>query len=192
MSGHSKWNNIKRKKEKTDAAKAKIAEAVTEEDILAAVAEAKAEMDAIETKEAIVNAALVEVDAYKADVVYLEEQAAARVALIATAKETIQSATAKAAIDTAVTDMKAAIDQLKTKDQVEAEAFAAYKATANATVDSLKKAIDFDLYVELETVDLSFQGTDTLIGVLNELLSSESCIYRHQNDVVAQVQVRIE
>ena len=24
MSGHSKWNNIKRKKEKTDAAKAKI------------------------------------------------------------------------------------------------------------------------------------------------------------------------
>ena len=129
-------------------AKAKIAEAVTEEAILAAVAEAKAEMDAIETKEAIVNAALVEVDAYKADVVYLEEQAAARVALIATAKETIQSATAKAAIDTAVTDMKAAIDQLKTKDQVEAEAFAAYKATANATVDSLKKAIDFDLYEE--------------------------------------------
>ena len=68
--------------------------------------------------------------------------------MIATAKETIQSATAKAAIDTAVTDMKAAIDQLKTKDQVEAEAFAAYKATANATVDSLKKAIDFDLYEE--------------------------------------------
>ena len=131
-----------------NTAKEKIAEAVTEEAILAAVADAKAEMDALESKETIVNAALAEVDAYKADEVYLEEQAAEKEALAETAKETIQSAMSKAAIDTAVTDMKNAIDQIKTKVQIEAEAFAAYKEAANATVDNLKKAIDFDLYEE--------------------------------------------
>jgi hypothetical protein len=131
-----------------NAAKAKIEEAITEDAINAAVAEAKAAIDALETKETIVSAAIVEVDAYKADEVYLEAQAAEKAAAVATAKEAIASATTKAAIDTAVSDMKAAIDQIKTKAQIEAEALAAKKATANETIDSLKRAIDFDLYEE--------------------------------------------
>ena len=131
-----------------NAAKAKIEEAITEEAITAAVAEAKTAIDALETKEAIVSAAIVEVDAYKADEVYLEAQAAEKAAVIATAKEAIATATSQAAIDTAVSEMKAAIDEIKTKAQIEAEALAAKKATANETIDSLKKAIDFDLYEE--------------------------------------------
>ena len=54
--------------------------------ILAAVAEAKSAIDALETKEAIVSAAIAAVDAYKADVEYLEAQAAEKAAAVATAK----------------------------------------------------------------------------------------------------------
>ena len=129
-----------------NAAKAKIEEAITEEAINTAVVEAKAAIDALATKESIVNAAIAEVDAYKADEVYMDEQAAEKAAAVATAKEAIANATSQAAIDTAVSDMKVVIDQIKTKAQLDAEALAAKKATANATIDNLKKAIDFDLY----------------------------------------------
>ena len=94
------------------------------------------------------NAAVEEVEYYNAFQVYLEEQAAEKAAVIATAKEAIATATSQAAIDEIVANAQAAIDQIKTKAQIEAEALAAVKAEANTAIDNLKKAIDFDLYEE--------------------------------------------
>ena len=131
-----------------NAAKAKIEEALTEEAITAAVAEAKTAIDALETKEAIVNVALEEVEYYNAFQEYLEEQAAEKAAVIAAAKEAIATATSQAAIDEIVANAQAAIDEIKTKAEIEAEALAAVKAEANTAIDNLKKAIDFDLYEE--------------------------------------------
>ena len=130
------------------AGKEKVAAATTLEELTAIVAEAKAAIDELVTKETIVSAALADVEGYKADVAYLDEQAAEKAAIIEAAKVAIANATAQAAVEEIVSNAKAAVDALKTKAEIEAEALAAVQAEANATVDALKKAIDFDLYEE--------------------------------------------
>ena len=138
-----------------DAGKAAIANAASEEAIEEAIASAKAAIDALSDKATIISAAKAEVEAYKADVVYADEQAAARLAVIETAKAAIDNATSQAAINAAVANAKAAIDEIKTKDQLAAESLAAKKAAANTAVDILKGGVDYDLYSEdaVETIN---------------------------------------
>ena len=125
---------------------AAIKDATTEEEIATAVASTKAGIDGIVTKATIVNAAQADVEGYKADVVYLEAQATAKATIITEAKVAIEAAESEAAIDEIVAGAKAAIDEIKTKAEVETEALNAVKAAANTTVDNLKKDIDPDLY----------------------------------------------
>ncbi len=134
------------------AAKAAIVAAASVEDIDAAVATAKTAIDELVVRESIVNPAKAEVEGYKADVVYFEEQQTARANIVTNTITVIESATSEAAIIEAVANAKAAIDALKTKEQVEAEAFAAAKAAANTAVDNIKKTIDFDLYEDAQIV----------------------------------------
>lgn len=119
------------------AGKEKVGAATTEEEITAAINEAKAAIDGLAGKDEIVAAAIAEVEDYKVDVVYMDEQAAAKATIVSEAKATIEGATTQAAID-----------ELKTKAEIEAGVLAGQKETANAKVDALKKAIDFDLYEE--------------------------------------------
>ncbi len=138
-----------------DAGKAAIANAASEEAIEEAIANAKAAIDALSDKATIISAAKAEVEAYKADVVYADEQAAARLAVIETAKAAIDSATSQAVINETIAGAKAAIDEIKTKDQLAAESLAAKKAAANTAVDILKGGVDYDLYSEdaVETIN---------------------------------------
>ena len=128
------------------AGKDKVAEAVSLEELAQIVTEAKAAIDEIATKASIVEAAKAEVEGYKADLVYLDAQAAEKAAVVTEALAAIESATSQATIDETVANAKAAIDAIKTKAEVEADALQAKKDEANAVVDGLKKAIDFDLY----------------------------------------------
>ena len=118
------------------------------EEIEAAVAQAQTAIDALSTKADIVAAAKAVVEGYKTDVEYFDEQAAEKATVVATALETIEAAASEEAVNSAVEAAKAAIDEIKTKAEVEADILNAQKAAANATVDALKKAIDFDLYEE--------------------------------------------
>ena len=136
------------KAEAIAAAKAGVAAATNVEEIADAVEQAMAAIDALTTKQAIVDAAKAEVEGYNAEVEYLAEQAAEKAAVVAAALEAIESATSEAAVNSAVEAAKADIDEIKTKAEVEADILNAQKAAANATVDGLKKAIDFDLYEE--------------------------------------------
>ena len=137
------------------AAKAAIVAAASVEEINEAVAAAKIAIDELVVRESIVNPAKAEVEGYKADVVYFEEQQTARANIVANTLTTIESATSEAAINEAVAAAKAAIDELKTKEQVEAEAFAAAKAAANTAVDNIKKGIDFDLYEDAQVIAIN-------------------------------------
>ena len=128
--------------------KEKVAEATTLEELAEIVEEAKAAIDALATKAEIVAAAKAAVEGYKADLVYLDTQAAEKASIVADAKKAIENATSQAAIEEKVTNAHAAIDAIKTKAEVEAEALQAKKDEANAKVDGLKRAIDFDLYDE--------------------------------------------
>ena len=132
--------------EAIDAAKAAVAAATNVEEIEAAVEQAKTAIDALTTKAEIVEAAKAEVEGYKADAEYFDAQAAEKAAVITAAYATIEGATTEAAVNEAVEAAKVAIDEIKTKAEVEEDTLNAQKAEANAKVDALKKAIDFDLY----------------------------------------------
>ena len=136
------------REEIVNAGKARVAEATTLEELAQIVEEAQAAIDALVTKADFVAAAKAAVEGYKADLVYLDAQAAEKAAIVEAAKKAIDGATSQVAIEETVANAQTAIDAIKTKAEVEAEALQAKKDEANAKVDSLKRAIDFDLYDE--------------------------------------------
>ena len=148
-----------------EAAKASVAAATNVEEIALAVEQAMAAIDALTTKAEIVEAAIAEVEGYKADVEYLEAQATEKAAVVTVAKEAINGAATQAAINEAVETAKTTIDAIKTKAEVEADTLNAQKATANANVDALKKAIDFDLYDDdaIATINSLYSAVKTAI-----------------------------
>lgn len=128
----------------TEAGLAAIAAATNEDEINAAVATVKTALDGVSTKAEIVAAAKAELDAYKSDETYFDEQAAEKSTILTNAKTTIESATSKAAIDEAVAAAKAKIDEVATVDNM----LESYKKEALGKVNEKKAAIDYDQYLK--------------------------------------------
>ncbi len=136
------------KAELVAAGVAGVAAAADLEAIANAVATAKTAIDGLVTREDVITAAVADVEAYRADGVYNDEEAAVRAGIIETFIAALDNVTAQADVEALVASAKADLDEVKTVDQLEAEELAAAKETANETVNDLKRDIDFDLYSE--------------------------------------------
>ncbi len=101
------------------AGKAAVAAATTEAEIADAVAGAKAAIDGVKEKSAVVAEALWEIESYKADVVYAQNEIIQKGAIMAEATAAVHAATTAAEVANALASAKAAIDMLLT----EAEAY---------------------------------------------------------------------
>ena len=131
-----------------------VAEAKSSEEIIAAVAPVKTTVDAVETRASSVDAAKAEVNGYKAEEgLYREEQANERALIVANAIELIEGATIKATVEAAVATAIAAIDNLKTDEELTAEEVdAANKALAQAKqntldkINEIKAGVDYNKY----------------------------------------------
>ena len=141
------------KAELVAAGLADVAAATDINSIANAVATAKAAIDELVTKAEVVAAAIAEVEAYRADSVYADEEAAVRAGIIATFTTAISEVSSQADVEALVAAAKADLDEVKTVDQLAAEALAAAKEEANTAANDLKKGVDFDLYSE-ENVEL--------------------------------------
>lgn len=93
------------------------------------------------------TAALEEVNNYKNDVDYRDAEKTQLSTLKETAKSEIESATSLEEVNQVVTNLKTAIDALKTKAEYEKEELDAYKANATLEVEGYKS---LDLYREAE------------------------------------------
>jgi hypothetical protein len=123
-----------------------LAAATTIEEVDAAYTAVKAVFDVVLTKAETIAAAKVELDNYKAEEgFYRAEEKATRDNLVAEAKETLDNATTKTAIETAVAEAKAEIDALKTAAQYADEELASDKATARETINGYKAE---EIYLE--------------------------------------------
>lgn len=132
---------------------AAVAAAKDSTEIAQAVTDAKTTMDVLTTKATIVDEAKAVVEAYNADKVYRTEQAEARAAAIAAAKEALDNATCQADVDNAVDTAKGLIDALKTDIELTEEEKAAAdalfgedKAAAMEKINELKAGVIFDEY----------------------------------------------
>jgi hypothetical protein len=97
---------------------------------------AKAVLDSVETKAAILDGAKAALDGYKAEEGYFRAaEVAERAEIVAAAKTALDSATDKKAEESAVDAAKAAIDGLKTAAQYADEELAEEKANANAVIE---------------------------------------------------------
>ena len=104
----------------------------TEDEIDAILANAKTQIDALKTSAQYADeelagdkqSAVAEIEGYKAGNVYLEEQATAKAEAITLGKEKVASATTLEEIALAVTEAKATIDTLPTKEEVISSAVA--------------------------------------------------------------------
>lgn len=140
--------------------------AKSEEEIAQAVVDAKAAMDEIVTKTTILDAAKAELDAYKADVEYREQEASVRAENIATAKAKIDSATSQAAVEEAVAEAKAAIDELKSAAELVNDALENSRKEANIAVNTEKAKVNYDLYTaenQMKINELYKAAKDTLV-----------------------------
>lgn len=101
-----------------------------------AFAAAKAVLDSVETKAAILDGAKAALDGYKAEEGYFRAaEVAQRAEIVAAAKTALDSATDKKAVESAVDAAKTAIDGLKTAAQYADEELAEEKANANAVIE---------------------------------------------------------
>ena len=127
-----------------------VKDAATESEIAAAEATAKAAIDAIVTKAAIVEAATAELNAYKAEEGYfLAAETAQRADIIATAVAAFGAAENAADMEAAEATAKAAIDALKTAEEYfeENEAYLApFKAEAKEAINTKKATVNYDMY----------------------------------------------
>ena len=140
--------------------------AKSEEEITQAVVDAKAAMDEIATRATILDAAKAELDAYKADVEYREQEASVRAENIATAKAKIDSATSQAAVEEAVAEAKAAIDELKSAAELVNDALENSRKEANTAVNTEKAKVNYDLYTtenQMKINELYKAAKDTLV-----------------------------
>ena len=113
-----------------------IAEATSEETIAQAVANAKAELDEILTKEEVVAQIKAELNAYKAEDVFRAEEQADRDAIVAEALASLEGLTDLAEINAIVEGAYEAIDELTTNDEyIEAE-LAEAKLAAKAEIEA--------------------------------------------------------
>ena len=124
-------------------AKAVILSADAKDAIDAAVAAAKAKIDVLKTAAqyadeelaGVKQAALATIAAYKADVVYLAEEAQAKADIIANANAMVAAATSEAEIQLAVDNAIAAIDLLATKEAI--------VDAAKAEVEAYKSDVEY-------------------------------------------------
>ena len=113
-----------------------VAEATSEETIAQAVANAKAELDEILTKEEVVAQIKAELNAYKAEDVFRAEEQADRDAIVAEALASLEGLTDLAEINAIVEGAYEAIDELTTNDEyIEAE-LAEAKLAAKAEIEA--------------------------------------------------------
>ena len=93
----------------------------------------------VQTKEATKAAAMADLNAYKGEEGYFRaDEAAQRMSIIATAQTTINGASDKAGIASAVATAKSAIDALKTAAQYADEELKPVKDAANAAIEAYK------------------------------------------------------
>ena len=112
--------------------------ASTTEAIDQAVADCKATLDAVKTKQSFITAAEAELDGYKSEENYFrQEEAAQRSSIVQEAKADVAAAESEEGINAIVAEAKTAIDTLKTNAQYADEEFAALKATAKANINAL-------------------------------------------------------
>ncbi|MDD7165340.1 MAG: hypothetical protein PUI31_01480 [Clostridia bacterium] len=112
--------------------------ASTTEAIDRAVADCKAALDAVKTKQAFITAAQAELDGYKSEENYFRpEEAAQRSSIVQEAKADVAAAESAEAVNAIVAEAKTAIDALKTNAQYADEEFAALKDTARANINAL-------------------------------------------------------
>ena len=157
-----------------------VADARTEDEITAAIATVKATVDALETKESIVNAAKAEVNAYKADVVYRDAQASMREGMIADALFEIDAATTQENVNKAVARAKERMDTLKTDAELTAEekeaadqALAAEKQMALDQINAVKATVIFKDYTTENQAKINTLYKAAKDKVANALTSEE-------------------
>ena len=157
-----------------------VADARTEDEITAAIATVKATVDALETKESIVNAAKAEVNAYKADVVYRDAQASMREGMISDALFEIDGATTQENVNKAVARAKERMDTLKTDAELTAEekeaadqALAAEKQMALDQINAVKATVIFKDYTTENQAKINTLYKAAKDKVANALTSEE-------------------
>ena len=103
-----------------------------------AVAEGKAALDVVKTKQAYFTAAESELKGYKSEENYFrQEEAAERLSIIQSAKEKFATVADEEALRTIVNEAKGQIDALKTNAAYADEEFAALKSSAKESINAL-------------------------------------------------------
>ena len=157
----------------------------TEDEIDVIIQEAKSEIDALKTSaqyadEELANdkqSAVAEIEGYKSEIAYLQEQATAKAEAITLGKERVASATTLEEITLAVTETKATIDALPTKEEVVSKAtsevenynadveYLETEATERANIINATKA-DIESASTKEFIDQAVQGAKDSIDEL--------------------------
>ena len=127
-----------------------VKDAIDEEGIAQAVVQAKAAILEIPTKDDFVQKYLEELNAYKADA-FRTEQAAQRAAIIAAAETDMQAATTASGMAETALLAFAAIDALKTSEDILNEE----KATAHKQVNEKKATLNYDDYSEENQAEIN-------------------------------------
>ena len=133
-------------------------------------AAAKAVLDSVETKAAILDGAKAALDGYKAEEGYFRAaEVAQRAEIVAAAKTALDSATDKKAVENAVDAAKTAIDGLKTAAQYADEELAEEKANANAVIEGYCASV---VYLE-EQAALRAEAVNAGLAAVAAAKSSE-------------------
>ena len=131
-----------------------VVSAKNSEEISAAVEAVKTTVDGLQTRQEIVDFVKAGLSAYKAEEgLYREAEATMRASIIAGAIETIEAATTKLAVEEAAMAAVAAIDELKTDEELTAEekdaankVLAQNKADALGELNAMKASVDYSKY----------------------------------------------
>ena len=164
-----------------------IEEAETEQ-IQSVLREALALIDAIPTLlDEYKSAAKAELASYRSADLYRDEEKAELASILETANAQIDAASDKATIDAIVANAKAAIDELKTAEQRDAEDLAAKKKSGKSEVNALASLLEMDRYSDENQTALSnltYKAIEDIDKATSEA-EIDSIVAKYKADIMA-------
>ncbi len=164
-----------------------IEEAETEQ-IQSVLREALALIDAIPTIfDEYKSAAKAELASYRSADLYRDEEKAELASILETANAQIDAASDKATVDAIVANAKAAIDELKTAEQRDAEDLAAKKKSGKSEINALSSLLEMDRYSDENQTALSnltYKAIEDIDKATSEA-EIDSIVAKYKADIMA-------
>ena len=163
-------------------------DAAETEQISAVLAEALALIDAVPTiLDEAKAAAKSELASYRSEDLYRDEEKAELNEILASAYDAIDAAANQSEIDAIVAEAKAAIDELKTAEQRDAEDLAAKKKAAKADINALAGKLEMDRYSDANQdalTNLTYAALEDIDKATSEA-EIDQIVESYREDIIA-------